>query len=324
MMKWLIGVDLGGTQLRVIRTDHRGKIHAQERVPTAAADGPTAVVEQIEALINAVTSAIDRAAITGVGVGAPGPVDPVAGVVLETPNLQGWRNVPLRALLEERITLPVTIGNDANAAALGEWLFGSGQGLHHFVYVTISTGIGGGVIMHDQLLLGRNGGANEIGHMTIQRDGPVCGCGNVGCWEALASGTALARAATLALNRGRDSLIPQLADAEPIKAQHVAAAARRADPLAQRLIAQAGELIGIGMVNLLHIYAPERIAVGGGMAKDWDLFAPHVRRIVVEDAMPPYRTTPIEPARLGGNVGVLGAAALVTQHTGLAAQRDRP
>lgn len=310
-MSYVIGIDLGGTQLRAVRIDQAGEILAFERTETASESGPSAVVAQIEALITAMTAGLAAHQIHGVGVGTPGPVDPLAGIVLETPNLDGWFNVPLKQLLSERTGLRIEVGNDANVAALGEWRFGSGRGVHDFIYVTISTGIGGGVVVDGKLLLGRKGIAGEVGHMTIQTDGPLCGCGNIGCWESLASGTALARHATAALERSRPSLINDLAAGQPIEGWHVAAAAEQGDELALALMQREGELIGVGLVNLLHLYAPERIALGGGVLKSAGLLEPHFRRVILERAMPPYRDTPIDLAVLGDKVGVLGAAALV-------------
>ncbi len=310
-MSYVIGVDLGGTQLRAVLIDRDGQMLSFQRTDTAAESGPAGVITQIEQLITQVSAGIDRQQILGIGVGTPGPLDPFDGVVLEAPNLPGWINVPLKALLQERTGLPVHVGNDANAAALGEWRFGNGQGTQHFVYVTISTGIGGGVIADSKLLLGYKGIAGEVGHMTIQTDGPMCGCGNIGCWEALASGTALARAAVVALERGHASLINEIANGTPIEGWHIAAAAQQGDSLAQTLMRREGELMGIGLVNLLHMYAPERIALGGGVTKSMALLDPFMRATIAERAMPPYRDIPIELATLGDKVGVIGAAALV-------------
>lgn len=310
-MSFVIGVDLGGTQLRAVLIDREGTILAYQRTDTAAAAGPNGVIAQIEQLVAEVKGTVADGDVLGVGVGTPGPIDPATGVVMEAPNLSGWNNIPLKAILEQRLGLPVTVGNDANAAAVGEWRFGGGKGCRDFVYVTISTGIGGGVVSGNTLLLGHKGIAGEVGHMTIQTDGPICGCGNVGCWEALASGTALARAAYTALERGHPSLITQLAAGGPIEGRHIAAAAERGDALAGTLMRREGELIGIGLVNLLHLYAPELIALGGGVTKSMALLEPHILRTVAERAMPPYRTAPIKLAQLGDNVGVLGAAALV-------------
>jgi glucokinase len=310
-MNYVIGIDLGGTQLRAVRIDHTGQILAFERTDTASASGPPAVIAQIEALIAAVIGDLPPEQISGVGVGVPGPVDPFAGVVLETPNLHGWFKVPLKTILSERTGLRIEVGNDANVAALGEWRFGSGRGVRDFIYVTISTGIGGGVVVDGKLLLGRKGIAGEVGHMTIQTDGPLCGCGNIGCWESLASGTALARHAAAALERSRPSLIHDLAAGSPIEGWHIAVAAEKDDEVALALMQREGELIGVGLVNLLHLYAPERIALGGGVLKSAGLLEPHFRRVIMDRAMPPYRDTPIGMAVLGDKVGVLGAAALV-------------
>lgn len=310
-MSHVIGVDLGGTQLRAILTDQTGEIFAYQRTDTAGELGPTGVIAQIERLITEVRGDLPLEEIEGIGVGTPGPVEPRAGIVLEAPNLPGWASVPLKHILTERTGCRVEVGNDANVAAMGEWRFGSGKGTQHFIYVTISTGIGGGVITDGRLLLGHKGIAGEVGHMTIQTDGPLCGCGNYGCWEALASGTALARAAEIALERGRPSLIADLAGSNPIQGAHIAVAAEQGDELALRLLQHEGEYIGIGLVNLLHLYAPERIALGGGVTKSMALLEPHSRRVIDERAMPPYRSTPIELAILRDNVGVLGAAALV-------------
>jgi len=310
-MSYVIGVDLGGTQLRAVRIDLQGQIQAFERTDTAAAGGPNDVIAQIEQLVNVVAYGISRSEIIGIGVGTPGPIDPFKGIVLEAPNLIGWFNVPLKTILTERTGVPVLVGNDANAAALGEWRFGCGRGCQDFLYVTISTGIGGGVIADGKLLLGRKGIAGEVGHMTIQTDGPLCGCGNFGCWEAMASGTALARFATAALEREQHSLIGALAGSNPIEGRHIAAAAVQGDQLAQALMQREGELIGVGLVNLLHLFSPERIALGGGVTKSMALLEPHMRQVIAERAMEPYREVPIELAQLGEQVGVLGAAALM-------------
>lgn len=314
-MKYVVGVDLGGTQLRAVKIDREGQIHAFERTDTDVDSGPEGVLAQMEYLINTVVAGTDPSELVGVGIGTPGPIDPFAGVVLGAPNLPGWLNVPIKAILSERTGLPVEVGNDANLAGLGEWRFGSGRGTKHFIYVTISTGIGGGVIIDSRLLLGNKGIAGEVGHMTIQTNGPLCGCGNYGCWESMASGTSLARFATEALRedmaRGRPSLITEIAGAEPIEGWHVAAAAEQGDRLALSLMQREGELIGVGLVNLFHLFSPEGIALGGGVTKSMALLEPHMRRAINQRAMPPYRSTPVQLAQLADKVGVLGAAALM-------------
>ena len=308
-MNYSIGIDLGGTQIRAVRIDRDGRIHAHQRVATAATSGPQVVIGQIEQLIAAMVDTLAPAEIIGIGVASTGPVDLGTGIALQAPTIAGWFNVPLKALLEERTGLHVELRNDANMAALGEWRFGSGRGCEHFVYVTISTGIGGGVIVDNKLLLGRNGMAGEVGHMTILPDGPICCCGNHGCWEALASGTALAQFAAEALADGQPSLIRDIAAGAPVRGVHVAAAAEQGDPLAQKLMQREGEWIGIGVTNLLHMYSPERVALGGGVSQNLALFEPYIRRTIAERAMPPFRDVTICAAQLVDDAGVIGAAA---------------
>jgi len=295
--------------------DREGKVHAHRFVATAATNGPEAVIGQIERLVGAVMEDVGRAEILGLGVGAPGPVDPVAGIVLSAPSLHGWIDVPLRAILRERSGLPVAVHNDGNVAVLGEWRFGSGRGCRDFVYITVSTGIGGGIMADGRLLLGRKGMAGEIGHMIVAEHGPRCSCGNRGCWEAVASGTALSRAAGTALASGRRSSILALAAGEPIAGRHVMAAAAEGDEVALDLVRREGELLGLGLVGLLHLFSPERIALGGGVMHGLALLEPHIRHVVSERAMPAYRDVPICAAQLGDAAGVIGAAALMLADT---------
>ena len=310
-MHSIIGVDLGGTHVRAIRCDPAGNVLAHARTRTAATAGADAVIEQIVQLIAEVRGDLPADAILGVGVGTPGPVDGRTGMVYEAPNLAGWVNIPLKARLAERIDLRVEVGNDANAAALGEWFFGSGRGTEDFIYVTISTGIGGGIIVDGRLLLGQKGIAGEVGHMVLQADGPLCGCGNLGCWEALASGTSLARVANEALATNEQSSLQHIRNSRPVTAGDVADAAAAGDALALRLMEREGDLIGAGVVSLLHLFSPECVALGGGVMKSAELLLPRICRRVEEWAMHAYTGARIEVAMLGDRTGVLGAAALI-------------
>lgn len=310
-MKQLIGVDLGGTRLRAVRLDSTGHIFQHGSVATAATAGPEEVIAQMVSLVEQVIGDVNHAEILGIGVGSPGPLDPFEGMVLHAPTLQGWVNVPLRAILQERTGLPVVLNNDANAAALGEWYFGSGQGCQDFIYVTVSTGIGGGIIANGQLLLGRKGMAGEIGHMQIQPDGPVCSCGQIGCWESLASGTALARFAVQELQKGSPSLLHDSATKGPVTAADVFSAAAQGDALAQDLLRREGELLGRGLVNLLHLFSPERITLGGGVAQGMVWLEPHIHRVIAARSMPCYRDVPLQYAHHAEQAGVIGAATLL-------------
>ncbi|WP_292436978.1 ROK family protein, partial [Mesorhizobium sp.] len=223
----------------------------------------------------------------------------------------GWHNVPLIDILSRQFGLPVRLENDANAAALGEWRFGAGRGAGSLVFVTVSTGIGGGVVADGHIYHGRRGLAAEIGHMTITGEGDRCFCGNVGCFEAVASGTALGRRATRLTKPGDGSVLRRLSDDGDVSARHVVDAARAGDAAAGELVDTEAKWLGIGFTNLLHLYSPDLIVMGGGLANGFDLLAPGIRATVDERAMKAYRDVPIVPAELGDRAGLVGAASLI-------------
>jgi glucokinase len=305
-MNYIIGVDLGGTYMRAIATDRMGHIYRQVQTTTRTPEGPMVVIDQIVTMIEQVRAALpDHDDILGVGVGAPGPLDPEAGVVFFAPNMPGWHNVPLRAILAERTGLRVELNNDANVAALGEWMFGGGRDYRHIVYITVSTGIGAGAIIDGRLLLGRMGAGAELGYMLIDQE-------HFTPWEKLASGTAMAAAAAAAMQAEPGTLLHQLATPATVTAADVAVAARQGDPLARRLMQREATLLGIGFVNTLHIFSPDILLVGGGvvLANPWLLEG--ARQVVQQHALGDiYRAVPIEVAHLGSQVGVMGAIALV-------------
>jgi glucokinase len=304
-----VGVDLGGTQVRVALVDLKGAVLNRSATSTDAAGGPRAVVQQIRQLVVEATRGIEPSTLAGVGVCAPGPLDSEAGVVLGIPTLPGWVDIPIVEWLREALALPVTLENDGVAAAIGEWRFGAGRGLRDFVYVTVSTGIGGGVIADGHVLRGRRRLAAHLGHMTILPQGEVCLCGNRGCWEAQASGTALG---DLARKLAADTPGSALFRHGPsVNARHVMEAAREGDELGLRLVAQEAELLGIGIVNLLHLFSPDAVVVGGGVSSGFDLLRSGIERHVARCALPPFRDVPVVAAELGQNSGVVGAACLV-------------
>jgi glucokinase len=291
-----IGIDLGGTELRAAVVSADGAVLAHARTMTAAMDGPEAVIAQMADLVGQIAPGHD---ICGVGIGSPGPLDAEAGVVIEAPMLRGWDNMPLAELACARLGLPVRIDNDANVAALAEWRFGAGRGLRHMVYVTVSTGIGGGVIVDGKLMHGHLSLAAEIGHMMITEAPVPCLCGATGCWEALASGTALGQRATELGVFGR------------VTARDVARLAEGGNAVAQDLLAEEARYLGIGFVNLLHLYAPEMIVVGGGVSECLPAMRPAIEAVIQRRAMLAYRDVPIVAAALGHRAGVIGAALLV-------------
>jgi glucokinase len=314
MQRWVIGVDLGGTQIRALRTDLAGRKTARAAQLTQAQQGPGAVMARVVEAAREVMAGVPREQILGLGIGAPGPIDS-AGVLHDPPNLPGWQGLPLAQELSAGLGLPVFAGNDANLGALAEHRFGAGIGVDHLVYLTVSTGIGGGVISHGRMLTGWRGFAAEVGHQTLLPDGPLCGCGQPGHLEALASGPAIAREARRALEGGRASSIPEHA-AGSVTAESVTAAARAGDPLALELLQQAGTYLGLGLVNLIHILEPQRILIGGGVSRAGELLLGPARATVERRLMSPvYRGVEILPAALGEDVGLMGAAALAIQET---------
>jgi glucokinase len=235
------------------------------------------------------------------------------GVVVSPPNLPGWKEVPLRDLLEKRLEIPTFLENDANAAALGEHCFGAGRGSKQMIYITVSTGIGGGFILDGKLYHGADGVAAEIGHMTILPHGPHCGCGNQGCLEALASGTAIAREGRALLLRGLPTRIAELANQDPkaVSAKLVAEAAQLGDPRAEEIIHKAMDYLGIGVANLVNLLNPELVVIGGSLTKLGETLFDPVRHAINRRTFPiAAGRVQVVPAELGGRAGVCGAAAV--------------
>jgi glucokinase len=316
MSRIVCGVDLGGTKISTGLVTEDGKVINSIKIPTLAAEGPEAVIDRIIKSVNDVLemSGLKLEDIAGIGIGSPGPLDAEKGVIITTPNLPGWNNLPLVEKVKEKLNTNVKLDNDANAAAYGEYIFGEGRGIKNFMYITVSTGIGGGVVLNGKLLHGANSNAAEIGHMTIDFNGPRCNCGNLGCFEAFASGTGLARFANETVNKGRESLMKELAGSNPIKAEQIFEAARKGDALALELIEKEGFYLGVGLANLMVVYNPEKIAIGGGVSKQWDMFYDNMIKTAKERVLRPnFEVCSVVPAKLGDNIGVLGAAAIALE-----------
>jgi glucokinase len=309
--KVALAFDLGGTELRAALVSDEGSILSFSVVPTRAAEGPAAVIQQIELLAAAVLAETPDLFPVGIGIGAPGPLDPEAGIVIAPPTLAGWYEVPLADILSSRFQLPVRLENDANAAALGEWRYGAGRGARSMVFATVSTGIGGGVIADGRTLHGRRGLAAEIGHMTITSEGERCFCGAIGCFEAVASGTALGRRATARTRQSDGSMLRKLSVDAEVTGRHVVDAARNGDALALELLSAEARWLGIGFTNLLHLYSPDILVMGGGISHGFDLLHDTITATVRDRAMPAYRDVPIVPAQLGRHAGLIGAASLI-------------
>ena len=314
----VLAIDLGGTKVLAALISNEGQIIAREYHRTLANEGPQSVINQMISAIDHLLSVQDMSLsqLHAISIAAAGAIDMSKGLVTLSPNLAGWRNVPLRDVVENKYTVNTFLINDASAAALGEHRFGAGRGVKNLIYLTVSTGIGGGIIINDKLYLGASGSAGEIGHMTIDVNGPQCNCGNIGCWEMLASGTALAWEAIRRISCGERSSLIEIVGGkiENITAEKIEHAAKNGDPLALDIIVRAATYLGIGLVNLVNIFNPELIIIGGGMAKMGDLLLAPARQTVQERAFQiSAQAVRIVPAQLGDDAGVFGAAAFAFQ-----------
>jgi glucokinase len=315
--KYLGAVDLGGSKILSVIAQGDGRRLGEDRRLTDAEAGPDAVLERIvgslqEALAKAGLGQGDLAAV---GICSPGPCDTDAGVISSAPNLPGWRDVPICRYLEERLGVPARLENDANAAALGEHVYGAGRGCRHLIYMTVSTGIGGGLILDGRLYRGATGVAGELGHMTIEPDGPLCGCGNRGCLEALASGTGIAARGEELVAQGGSALLARLAQEQgDLTAETVSRAAGQGDIACQGIIRRAGYYLGIGFASYVNIFNPEVIIIGGGLAKVGELLLGPARVEMAARAMrEALKAVQLRPAELGDYAGVMGMVALLRE-----------
>ncbi len=316
-----LGIDLGGSKTLTAVVNHRGEmLSTDESITPITSDRDVLVQSIVDSAHRALQKAdVVISKISAIGIGAAGISNPEAGIVFTSPNLPALRNILLRDIIQERLGRKTFLTNDANAAALGEFFFGAGRGVHNFIYVTISTGIGGGIIIDGQVYAGAIGAAGEVGHMTIDDNGPVCNCGNRGCWEALASGTALAREAKRCIEAGKRTSILKCAegDLEKVTPQAIHAAARQGDKLAKQLIARTGYYVGVGLANLINIFNPELIVIGGGLSNMGDmLLEPAIKTAGDRAFKEAYQSVRFASAQLGGNSGVLGAAAFALEKIG--------
>lgn len=302
----ILALDIGGTKVAagLVRPD--GTLLADAREPTRVAGGPDVVIDQLVALGRTVAG---NRTPTVIGVGCGGPLDARRGIVQQPLNLPGWFDVPLVARLEAAFGLPAYLDNDANAAALGEHRWGAGRGTRNMVYLTVSTGIGGGVIADGRLLWGETGNAAELGHVSVAYDGWPCVCGRRGCPEAFASGTNIAARARAALAAGEPSSLSQLTE-DAITAERVTEAVRQGDALATRIWDETTAVLGNAVANVLNTFEPEVLVIGGGVSRAGDLLFEPVRNLALQLALPPQRRARIVPAELGDQTGVLGAAAV--------------
>jgi glucokinase len=319
--KWVIGVDLGGTNIvvGVLPIDAaEADVLALKSEPTDAERGAKYVVDKIVLLIEEARAEVvaqfggTRADFAGIGIGAPGPLNRKTGTVIQSPNL-GWRNFPLRDLISNAVNLPAVLDNDANCATYGEWWLGAGRNVDTLIGLTLGTGIGGGIVLHGEIFHGVSDAAGEIGHMTIEANGRKCPCGNYGCLEAYASGPAIARRAIEGLEAGAESLLTDLVGnkLENITAATVYEAVVHGDTYANEVMRETAKFLGAGVANIVNIFNPDMIVISGGVTKAGDhLFVPlraEVRRRAFKSALDACQIT---AAQLPGTAGVIGAAGV--------------
>ena len=314
----VLAIDFGGTQIRAALITPDLAVHARRAVPTRDEEGVEAVVARICAVAAEVRDDARASALpppAGVGISAPGPLDPWKGVVMTPPNLAGWRDVPLGAHVARSLDLPTFVERDTNVAVLAEWRYGAARGARTVIYVTVSTGIGGGIIVDGRPLIGPDGTAGEIGHIVVELDGPRCGCGRIGHVEAIASGTALARDAQATIERGGDGRLAELAAAgEPVDAALLARAADEGDTAAAELLSHAWTAIGAMCASLVNVLNPDVIVIGGSIAEHRPELLAAVRAEIQRRAFAvPASHARVEPAALKDDVSLIGTLPIVIE-----------
>ncbi|KAA9029948.1 ROK family glucokinase [Niallia endozanthoxylica] len=311
--KWLVGVDLGGTTIKMAFISLAGDILYSWEIPTDKRENgshiPAAIASSIHQKLSEYEVTKER--LIGVGIGAPGPVNEADGSVEIGVNL-GWRNFPLQEILERETSLPVTVENDANVAALGEMWKGAGKGAKNLLCVTLGTGVGGGIIVNGEIVHGANGAGGEIGHITsVPAHGAPCNCGKTGCLETIASATGIVRLAVEKLSSGQPS---KLREFDVVTSKHVFDAAKQGDELANTVIEQVAYHLGLALSYIANGINPEKIVIGGGVSKAGDTLLVPLKRYFTSFAFPRVaQAAEIVPATLGNQAGVTGAAWLVKE-----------
>ena len=309
MKKYVIGVDLGGTKISTAVSTLDGEILKQTVVAKKGEEGEETVLSRIIGTISEVLVGADisKDEVEAIGIGSPGPLDAKKGVIITTPNLP-FKNYNVVQPIKDKFGIPVYLDNDANVAAIGEYMFGAGKGTKNIVYFTVSTGVGGGAVLNGQAYRGNTSNALEIGHMTVDAHGPRCNCGNIGCLEAISSGTAIGK-------KGREAAATKvetsLKNYDNITSYEVFKEAKNGDAVAKEIVDNAMNYLGIGVANAITIFDPEMVIIGGGVSKVGDILFDTVRKVVNKRCFKSMADAcKIVPAGLGTDAGVVGAVAL--------------
>ena len=305
--KYVVGVDLGGTKIYTALVDLEGNIIKEKTVETLANEGEQAVMGRIIDTINYVIDGTDKDSIRSIGIGSPGPLDVKNGIIIQNSNLP-FKNFAIVKTIRETYDLPTYLDNDANVATLGEFMFGAGKGTENMVFITASTGIGGGAVLNGKLFRGATGNALEVGHTIVATEGPRCGCGNVGCAEAFGSGTAIGKRAKEAVASNVETTLKNYED---VTAKEVFKEAANGDRVAKNILETSLTYLGIAVANTITNFDPEKVVIGGGVVNGGDIVLDTIRKVVSERCMKTLvESCTVEKAVLGGKAGVLGAAAL--------------
>lgn len=313
MSEVIVGVDLGGTNVKTAIVSRDKQVLAKDSRPTNAEQGPEAVMDVMEQAIRELlaSSGLSLSNVLAVGFGAPGPMNWQTGVVYSPPNLPGWKNVPLADAMKQRLGIPCYVDNDANVACYGEYWLGAGQGTESMAVLTLGTGVGGGVVVLGQLLRGIDGTAAELGHLKVQRDGRLCGCGSRGCLEAYASVTGMVRTAVEGLEQGRESSLRAACggDLDALTGKMISEASAAGDPFAQWVFKETATWLGLGIASIVNYQNPEKIVLCGGMIAAGEMLFQPVRETVLANTFEvPGKRCQIVAAGLGADSGVIGCA----------------
>jgi len=313
MDRFLIGVDMGGTNVRMGIVTPEGKVLKKVQYRTDISKGGLALFERLVSNLKDLVQENFKESnqLIGIGIGVAGPIDMKKGLIMEPPNLPGLKGFPLRDFLREKISSPIAIENDANAFTLGEGWVGAAKGCKHYCGITLGTGVGGGIVVAGKILHGVEGMAGEVGHMVINPKGPLCGCGGRGCLEVYASGTGIRRMALEAIEKGKGKGILKWSGGDPqqMTSENIFEAAQSGNVTAKRIFNEMGKYLGLGLVNLIHLFNPEKIVIGGKVCRAWDYFIGSVMEIVQERSMKgPREKLQIVKAKCGDDAGMLGAA----------------
>jgi glucokinase len=308
MQDYVIGVDVGGTNIKAGAVDYKGKILARQRALTEADQGAEPILNKLQSMVTQLRGATSDGHLCGIGFGVPGAIRSREGIVTQAPNVPSWDGLPVRKMLEERLQLPCFIENDANAIAIGEMWMGSGRGYDHICCLTLGTGVGGGVVIDGELLRGADGMAAELGHIAVQADGPRCNCGSYGCLESYASATGILRMLAEERKQQRPSSIFQLPE-NRITTAMIYEHARKGDPLCNEVLRKAGKGLGVGLATLVNMFNPEILIMGGGIAAAWDLLVPPALETMHQRAFHAMaERVKVMPALMEDDAGIFGTA----------------